>query len=224
MTAPLMVAPRQRALRGLDVLVVCWVVCWVAVAWLSGTEIRNLARLAETMDDTGGAIQQAGRALQLLDAIPLVGDAPAELGERVRAAGEQVRRDGRATRSSIHRLSVLLGVSIFVLPVAPVLVGYLPARLARGRERRRIRAALRGAGSVAGRDALVDEFLARRALAHLPFQALRSISDAPWRDVEAGRHRQLADAELRHLGLRRPPAARGAERGDAGRTVSAGER
>lgn len=49
------------------------------------------------------------------------------------------------------------------------------------------------------------EHLAHAALNRVPYSELRHVSGRPWQDVEQGRHRSLAAAELKRLGLR-PPA------------------
>ena len=41
--------------------------------------------------------------------------------------------------------------------------------------------------------ACLDEFLARRAVQNLPYHRLRAVSENPWRDLEEGRYRALAD-------------------------------
>ena len=46
--------------------------------------------------------------------------------------------------------------------------------------------------------------LARTAVRRVPYAQLRRISAQPWQDLERGRHRDLAAAELRRLGLRVP--------------------
>ena len=198
-----------RGTRLLDALVAGWVVVWVAIGLLSATEIRDLARLSETLEDSGSAITQVGQALQQLDAVPVIGEGPAELGERVAAAGARVQADGRSSRRSILRLSVLLGTTIAVLPLIPVAGLYAPQRLARAREIRAIRRTL-----AADSGASVEEFLARRATVTLPYDQLRRLSPDPWEDLAGGRYRRLADAELRRLGIRRSGRQRAmAERG-----------
>ena len=45
---------------------------------------------------------------------------------------------------------------------------------------------------------------ALRAVTHLPYRALRAVSEDPAADVARGRHAVLADAELRWFGVMRP--------------------
>jgi hypothetical protein len=39
---------------------------------------------------------------------------------------------------------------------------------------------------------------------NLSYDRLRALGDDPWRDIEEGRVRSLADGEIGRLGLRRP--------------------
>ena len=58
----------------------------------------------------------------------------------------------------------------------------------------------------------MNEFLARRAAAHLSFDDLRAVTTDPYGDLAAGRFGALADRELERLGFaaasnRRPKGA-----------------
>jgi hypothetical protein len=185
----------RRSARILDVVVVLWVAAWIGVGVASAIEIRNLAGLAETVERSGDAITVTGRALGLLGQVPVVGDGPERLAENLQAAGEQISANGRTSRTSILRLSWLLGVSIIALPTVPVVGLYGPVRLGLAREARAIGTALDG-----GEGAFLEEFLARRAVQHLPYEALRAVSANPWADLAEGRFGPLAEAELRRLG------------------------
>jgi len=63
-------------------------------------------------------------------------------------------------------------------------------------------------------------YLAHGAVSRLPYARLRQISEDPWGDLVAGRHHELAAAELRRLGLAlpatwwaaRPQLSRGGDR------------
>jgi hypothetical protein len=52
-------------------------------------------------------------------------------------------------------------------------------------------------------DEVLERLLARRALDRLPYRRLKLVSANPWRDYEEGRTRDLAQAELERMGLRR---------------------
>jgi hypothetical protein len=184
-------------MRVLDVLIVCWVVAWAVVGLLAAHEIRSLQTLSQTMVKSSAALDQAGRAIETIGAIPLVGRGPKELGRQVRDTAVSVRESGRISRQNIRNLSVLLAIAIVGIPITPVLFTYAPLRLRRIRELKAVRRSLAGRDGDPG----VEEFLARRAVQHLPYHVLRAVSDRPWQDLEHGRYQPLAQAELRWLGL-----------------------
>ena len=100
----------------------------------------------------------------------------------------------------MHALAVVVAVAIALLPTVPLVALYLPLRVARAREVAGLQRKL--AGPV---DPMLVEHLAHAALTRVPYSELRHVSDLPGQDVEQGRHRPLAAAELKRLSLR-PPA------------------
>ncbi len=110
------------------------------------------------------------------------------------------RRAERASTASILRVAVVSGVGVGLLPAALVLMLYLPVRLAWRRDVAAVRAGLAASGGEPG----FESFLAHRALAALPWDALSAIHGDPWRALGDGDVRALAAAELERLGLRRP--------------------
>jgi hypothetical protein len=100
----------------------------------------------------------------------------------------------------VRGLAVLLGIVVALGPASPVLVAYLPRRLAWRREVREVRAAL---DSPATHEAAVEQ-LARRAVHNLGLHQLLAITPDPEGDLVAGRCRPLARAELERLGLSMP--------------------
>ena len=142
--------PGGRLVGLLDVLLALWVVLWIVLALAIAHEVRNLGRLSTTGERVGTAAVRVGESLEKLSSVPLVGDRVAGAGSEVRAAGSRAVSGAHAADRSVDRLSVLLGLSIAVLPTAPLLV-YVPLRIERAREARALRRAL-AAGQ--GRDAL----------------------------------------------------------------------
>ncbi|CAN5436551.1 hypothetical protein BH18ACT8_BH18ACT8_09690 [soil metagenome] len=183
--------------RRLDSMVMFWVVLWLAVAIWSGYTIWQVSHIGDTITNSGSALDAAGRALETVGQVPVVGSRPAELGEQVVATATEVAARGQAVEARLRRLEVLLGVSIAVMPNAPVLGLYLPQRLARRRELAELRRAL----TRHGRDPMMDRYLAERAIRLLPYTTIRAITPDPWDDIAAGRAERLADAELARLGL-----------------------
>ena len=188
-----------RAIRVLDAGLVVWMVAWVVLGIAIGREVRHLTRLSDTVVTAGRAVQETGQALQTLEGVPFVGGRIAALDRRIQAAGRSAVVSGEESRASIGNLAVLLTVTIAVIPTVPILALYAPFRISRRRDVRAVRRAAKRAAD----DPAFEEFLARRAAQNLPYHRLREVSSNPWRDLEEGRYRALADAELRRLGIGR---------------------
>ena len=194
-----MIARPSRGLLVLaDVALVGWLAACVVLGILVAREVRDVQRLGDTIVLASGALRQTADLVQELERLPIVGDRADELADRVRRTARSANRNVVVSKQSIRRLSLLLGASIALLPTVPLALVYLPARLAWIREARDVRAALARA------DEGVEALLALRAATNLPLRRLTAVSDDPWADLSAGRHRALADAELRRVGIKRP--------------------
>jgi hypothetical protein len=197
-----------RLIRVLDVAAVVWMATWIVLGFLVAREVRHLRELSDTVVVAGVAVEETGDLLASLEGVPFVGSQVGDVAERVREAGRSARASGADSRDSTQNLSVLLGLSIGLIPTLPLLGLYAPLRVAWTRETRAVRRALATRPS----DPVLTEFLARRAVATLPYQELQAVSPDPFRDLEEGRFEALADRELERLGLSRPrtPPARNA--------------
>jgi hypothetical protein len=193
--------PGVRLIRLLDLAVVVWTIAWIVLAIAVAREVRDLRQLSDTVIVAGVAVEETGDLVASLRDVPFVGGRVGEVAERVREAGASARLSGRASRDSTNDLSVLLGMSIGLVPTLPLLGLYAPLRLAWARERRAIRRAL----ATGPAQSFVEEFLARRAVQSLRYDDLRRVTADPWGDLEAGRYGPLADRELARLGMRRRP-------------------
>lgn len=167
-------------------------------------DIRGLIELSDTVITVGRAVEDTGGAVSSLGSVPLVGDRVGPVGESVTQAGRSAVESGVSSRDSVRRTGTLLGLSIALIPTLPVLLGYVPRRVAVIRRRRALVDALR---HDRGRD--VEAYLAVRALIDLPLDRLPRRGDLAFRDLVEGRHTELAQAELAWLGI--DPAALGAE-------------
>ena len=190
-----------RRLTATDVVVVAWVIGWLLLGFTVAREVRGLTELSGTVRTVGGAVEESGAALQRLGDVPVVGgglsDAVAEPSQRIQEAGRTVQSSGESSRESIDDLSALLGLAIALIPTVPVLAFYVPLRRSRWAEAR----ALERARERAGDDRRFTEFLARRAVNHLPYRALFEASSDPWGDLSPGDGDRLAAAELRRVGV-----------------------
>lgn len=187
----------SRTVRMLDVAAVLWVATWVVLGVVIGFEVRNLRQLSDTVVKAGSAVEQTGQALDPLRRVPFVGPSIDRVQRQIESAGRNAEQSGRESRRSIDTLSVLLAIAVILIPTVPLVAVYGPLRMSWIRDVRAVRRSVARWGT----EPLFVEFLARRAVQHLPYHRLREISTNPWRDLEAGRHLDLAEAELRRLGL-----------------------
>lgn len=188
----------SRSIHVIDLAVAAWIVTWIVVGLSVGREVSNLRQLSDTVVTAGNAIQQTGRALRPLGRLPFVGTNVERVAGQIEDAGRSAVASGEASRESTTRLRTLLALSIVLIPTIPLAGVYVPLRLAWIRDVRAVSRTLRRSRA----DPTFTEFLARRALQHLPYDRLLSISANPWADVAGGTHRALAVAELRRLGIR----------------------
>lgn len=191
-----------------DGIAAFWVVLWLVVGGWAGFHVWQLTGLSASMVDAGQALGTAGKALQDLAGIPLIGERTGQLGDQVASTGNGIVAGGQRADKSIRALAVLVGLSLAVGPAGPVLLLYLPRRMVRGREIADVAAALREHG--AGPAVMVH--LANRAVASLTLGELMTVTSDPAGDLAAGRYEDLAQAELRHLGLRLPTPSTGSTR------------
>jgi hypothetical protein len=192
----------QRSLLAIDLMIVLWTVLWIVVGIAVGTFVERLSAVGEGLADAGAAIGRAGDAVDRLADVPLVGEGfSAVAGEIDGVASDTVAR-GRAVEEDVDRLAVLIGAALALAPTLPVLVIWVPPRVARERERHALRTSLRR------RDGAALAYLANRAVATRPFRELRAVSADPVAELAAGRHEALASLELEHLSLRVPGRGR----------------
>jgi hypothetical protein len=187
-----------RLIRLLDVVAVLWVVLWLALALLVGREVRNLRELSDTVVTAGVAVEETGGLVRNLGSIPFVGGQVSTVADQVEEAGRSAQASGHDSRDSTENLSVLLALSIALIPTLPLLGLYLPLRWAWTNDARAVRRALKRAPT----DPLLVEFLARRAVSNFPYDKLLAVSPQPFRDLEEGRYDSLAALELDRLGIR----------------------
>lgn len=193
--------PTGRLLTAVDVAVAAWVLVWVVLAFVIAGAVEGLTDLSGTVEEVGTDVERAGGALGAVNDLPLVGGAFGDAldfpAETIQEAGTTAREGGASSTATIESLSLLLGLALALIPSAPVLAGYLPARVERAREAEALRRARRQAGD----NPVFEEFLARRAAQHMSLRRLTQISPEPWRDLAEGRFEPLARAERERLGV-----------------------
>ena len=185
--------PSRSAQALLDLLLLTWAALWIVVGIAVAHEVRGLAQISDTVAKVGRATTTVGETIRTL---PLIGGSLGDPADEISAAGRDAVASAHSARESARAVSSLLGLSIALIPSLPVLLLYVPGRIAGARERRTLARAV-----ARGREPWVDEVLARRALVHLPYRRLRELSDDPVADLRAGRHDALAAAELEWFGV-----------------------
>lgn len=194
---------RPKRLLGqvtLDIFVAVWVGVWLlfgrfmhAVVSAVAAPARQTAKAASTMSrELSDSADQASRVPAVGDDLArgLDGAAQSLLGV-VASANQQV--------ILVERLAVMVGIMVFLIPVAIVIAWWLPRRV---RFFRRARASQRYIDSAADLD-----LFALRAMASQPMYILAEISEDPvraWREGDRAVIDQLAEIELRESGLRMP--------------------
>jgi hypothetical protein len=162
--------------------------------------VDRLAVLGEGVESAGGAVSGGfDAAAEAVDGTPLVGG---EIGDALRGAGEgsggEVEELGRGGAGAAHDLADLLGLVVFGLPAALLLLWAVPPRI---RQIRRLSAAARVL-TVPSEER--RRLVAMRAAFSLPYGALLAHTPDPLGDLAAGRYDALVRAELEGAGLRPP--------------------
>ena len=103
-------------------VVAVWCALWLVVGVWTAYEMWQLAGLSDTVADTGRTLGEAGQALQSLGSVPVVGDTTERLGTAVRADAQEIITSAGNAGEAVRRLSVLLGVTIALVPTVPVVV------------------------------------------------------------------------------------------------------
>jgi hypothetical protein len=190
--------PRRRGRQlAADAAVLLWVLLWV----VAGVRIHDLV---DDLGKPGRAVEDAGHQLATLVDVgrTFVGGASLpsfitgpidEAFDTVGDAGTTLTKAGADQRHLAGRLALWLGAVVAVVPIAGLLLPYLPRRVRAARDAGAV-AALRGQpGS--------QQLLAMRALTHQPLSRLRQVSADPAASYARGDYAALAALELDSLGL-----------------------
>lgn len=122
-----------------DLLVVVWVVAWVAIGReihdRSRTQGQGASQLEKAGDDVRTSMSDAGQRLRK---VPLVGDTLQEPFDKASGAGRYVALAGRDIQLGTDQLGQLLGLLTAALPILLVVAFWAQAR---ARYARRVRLA-----------------------------------------------------------------------------------
>jgi hypothetical protein len=189
-------AVARDALTILTLIVLAWLALKVhdAVDKLAvlGTGVRQSGEVVETGFDRAG---------EAASGIPVVGG---EVADALRDAGEgtggEVAQAGTDGEERVHDLADLLGLVMFLVPAAILLVTTLPARIRQVRELNAVERLLDTSSEERRR------LVAMRAAFSLPATELARHTRDPLGDLAEGRYDPLIEAAYDEAGLRRRAA------------------
>jgi hypothetical protein len=181
-------------------LLTLFVLAWLALKVHDAVD--KLAVLGTGVRQSGEVVQTGfERAGEAASGIPVVGG---EVADALRDAGEgtggEVAQAGTDGEERVHDLADLLGLVMFLVPAAVLLVTTLPARIRQVRELNAVDRLL-DTSSEARR-----KLVAMRAAFSLPASELARHTRDPIGDLAAGRYDPLIEAAYDDAGLRRRAA------------------
>jgi hypothetical protein len=161
--------------------------------------VDSLTILGRGVHDAGTAVQTGfTTAADKVDGVPLVGGSIAGgLRDAGSATGGNVADAGSRGEQRVHRLAILLGAIVFLLPAALLLSRWLPRRLQQIRTLTNAEQVLATGGDEERR-----RLVAMRAAFALPYATLLAHTRDPIGDLAAGRYDALVDAIAEDAGLR----------------------
>ena len=189
----------HQRIVAIDFLVIAWVLFCLMLGMAATKRINHLGTLGDGLVSAGDSVSGVGEWIGGLQDTPLIGGSIGAVADKVDALGASTAQQGRNGKDAVWKAAFAIGVLITLLPTLPVLVVWIPARVAVERERSSLRAALKAD------EPGVWEYLALQAVDDMAFRDLRKISADPWEDIRQGRYEPLARVEIDRLGL--TPAA-----------------
>lgn len=119
----------RRSRSALDVAVVLWVGAWIWMGAAVAQDLRGLSHLSDTVSSVGRAAVDTADTLRELEQLPIVGEDLSRSAASIEEAGRRAIESGQESRSSVNRTSILLALSIALIPSSTALLIYLPGRL-----------------------------------------------------------------------------------------------
>ncbi|MFD0206438.1 MULTISPECIES: hypothetical protein [Saccharothrix] len=180
-----------------DLLAVAWTWFWVKAATAVGDSVRALRAPGDGLSNAGQSLTDTfGDAADKARDVPLVGGRLAEALERGRSAGGTLSDAGQAQVQAVESTALWLTIALIAIPLAFVLITWLPLRL-RFARRAAVARRLRDQGRL--------DLLALHALNTLSLRDLAAFPGDPvegWRRQDPEVIQALAARHLRSSGLR----------------------
>lgn len=183
-----------------DVLVLLLIAFFVWCGAKAYQAVERLTVFGSAVSDTGTSIEKGfGSAANAVGSVPIVGDSLANaLNGAGSGAGSNVTALGQQGNEYVHRLALILGLAVALLPILVLLIAVLPRRI---RQIRSLTAATSLLTNSA--DPAIRRILASRAAFALPYGVLAAYTPDPFGDLAAGRYDALVAATLENAGLAR---------------------
>ena len=188
-----------RVVRGLDLVLVAWILVWLVVGVVVGRAVWDVGDIADPIIRNAAAASGAVDGLDRLRSVPLVGGVLGDAVGGVQAPFDKTRAEAQLIKHRVRQVGVVTGLSLVIVPTLLALAAYLPFRLRWRRDVAAVREALRRDPH----DLVLQRYLAVRTVQSLRYDELRGLSDDPWHDIATGHAWGLADVELERLGLAR---------------------
>jgi hypothetical protein len=187
--------PRYRARQlARDVLTLLWIALWLRIGLRIHELVTALATpgriIAGAGNDLTRSAEAAGR--DLLD-VPVIGEGLRLPFEAIAGAGRTLQAAGASQQDVAGTLAVWLGFLFAAVPIAFVLLKYVPERYRWVREATAAERIRLGAGDL--------YIFALRAAVNRPLWELKAATPDPAAALAAGDYEDLARLELNALGL-----------------------
>jgi hypothetical protein len=181
-----------------DLLVVFWVYAWIRAGFWINDMVEKLGVPGQKLQEAGAGIAgNLGDIGGKVGRVPLVGDELTAPFNSAADAANSISEAGRQQQEVVENLALTMALLIVAVPLALVVLGWLPLRL---RWMRRAAVAVKVRNEPAGQD-----LLALRALATRPLNELSRLGPdiaQSWRNGDAAAVQALAALELKDLGLK----------------------
>ena len=118
----------RASVRVWDAVLVVWVAACCGLAVWTAVEIKGLTDISDTLESSGRALETTATGLDRIGDIPFVGGQVSEVVDRLRETADSARANAASTRTTIDRISLLIGATIVVIAVIPPVVAYLAVR------------------------------------------------------------------------------------------------
>jgi len=185
----------HQRIVALDFLVIAWVLLCLMLGMAATKRINHLGTLGDGLVSAGDSVSGVGDWISGLEDTPLIGGTFGAVADKIDSLGSSTAQQGRNGKAAVWKAALGIGILITLLPTLPILVFWIPARVAVERERSSLRASLKAD------EPGVWEYLALQAVDDMSFRDLRKISADPWEDIRQGRYEALARVEIDRLGL-----------------------